>query len=439
MFWIEFLIVLVAIAIGARLGGIAIGFAGGIGVVVLALVGVPPGGMPLDVIVIMMAVITTTAALQAAGGMDYLVEVTGRLLRRHPRQLAFLAPFVTWFLTVASGTGMSAFAAFPVITEVAKENDIRPVRPLSLSAIASMTGIVASPISAAVVYFAALLGETNAKVDYLDILAVTIPSTLLGIMATAAIMLAIDKMRGRSSLATFADWSGSQAQEPASGIRTKENRAGTREAKLSVWIFFASLVIIVTYAILISDKVSFISKPVMGRDAAIIAIMLATGAAIAMFCRVDVTEILNTSTFKSGGSSYVCALGVAWLGTTFIKANEKVIVSSCSDILGSAPWLLAIILVFASSMLYSQAATSKALMPLALSLVPASVALASFAAVAGFFILPTYPTVLGTVAIDDTGTTKIGRYVFNHPFIVPGFINMTLTVGLAFLLASIIL
>jgi anaerobic C4-dicarboxylate transporter DcuA len=382
--------------------------------------------------------------------MDYLVYLTGTLLKRHPKQLAFLAPVVTWLLVVTSGTGMSSFALFPVITEVAKGTNMRPSRPLTLSAIASMTAIVASPVSAAVVYFSGVLDEKDPSIGYLGLLGTTIPATLIGIIATAAIMLAIDKVRGTLTLSSVESQkmsAGNASGEPRpDGLSTEAldrelSHLGskvTASAKRSVWIFVITLILIITYAILISPQVGIVETPVLPRDTAIISAMLAAGAAIVAFCKVRVEDVLSTSTFKSGGSSYVCCLGVAWLGTTFVTANQDTIVNALGGVLESAPWLLAVVLVVASSLLYSQAATAKALMPLALSLVSPAVAVASFPAVAGFFLLPTYPTVVGTVAIDDTGSTKIGKYVFNHSFIVPDVINMIITVAIRTVLISVI-
>ncbi|NHT19510.1 anaerobic C4-dicarboxylate transporter family protein, partial [Cellulomonas sp. IC4_254] len=194
-------VVLAAIVLGARLGGIAIGCAGGLGVLALAALGVTPGSMPLDVVSIIMAVITAIAALQVAGGMTWLVDLAARLLRRNPRHLTFLAPTVTYLMTIMAGTGHTAFSTLPVITEVAKENDIRPARPLSIAVVASQVAITASPISAAVVFFAALLEEGGTGVDYVQLLAVAVPSTFLAVLATAAIMSVLDRVRGRGRLA----------------------------------------------------------------------------------------------------------------------------------------------------------------------------------------------------------------------------------------------
>src|SRR5471030_3340848 len=126
MLIIELIIVLLAIFLGARLGGIGIGFAGGLGVLVLAMIGVKPGSIPFDVISIIMAVIAAISTMQVAGGMDYLVQQTEKLLRRNPKHITILAPIVTYFLTILAGTGNISLSALPVISEVAKSKALSP-------------------------------------------------------------------------------------------------------------------------------------------------------------------------------------------------------------------------------------------------------------------------------------------------------------------------
>ena len=477
MIAVQFAVVLAAIFIGARAGGIAIGFAGGLGVLVLALMGVTPGDMPLDVVSIIMSVIVAIAAMQVAGGMDYLVDLADRILRRNPKHLTFLAPIITYLMTLMAGTGHTAFSTMPVIIEVAKENNIRPSRPLSVAVVASQIAITASPISAAVVFFSGVLEKQG--IDYLQLLAVAIPSTFLACMATAGIMMAIDKVRGTTELSTHPEYqkrlaAGTvkvKAHQPvaaaagAGSARTSQVAAnagsgsaggvGTlaREvppvhqgavlapkAKLSVLIFLIGLLSVMGYATAISKNVGLITDPVMTRDQAIIAFMLSTAAIIVFACKADTEEILKASTFKSGMSAAICILGVAWMGTTFVNAHEKEIMSFSGDLLSSQPWLLAVVLVFASALLYSQASTAKALMPTALAIgVSPFAALAAFPAVSALFILPTYPTLLAAVQMDDTGTTQIGKAVFNHPFIVPGLINIAIAVALGYVFGSVIL
>ncbi len=438
MIAIQFLVVLLFIFIGARLGGIGIGFAGGAGVIVLAMLGVTPGDMPLDVISIIMAVIVAIAAMQVAGGMDYLVQVADRILRKNPKHLTFLAPVITYLMTIMAGTGHTAFSMMPVITEVAKENDIRPARPLTIAVVASQIAITASPISAAVVFFSSELEGRG--VDYIQLLAVVIPSTFIACMLTAGIMMAIDKIRGVPDLHQDPEY----RRRLDEGLVTPPQRHVQSElpagAKRSVMIFLAGLVSVMTYATIISPKLGLVEEPVMGRDAAIISIMLTVGTAIVGFCKIKTDDILTSSVFRSGMSAAICVLGVAWLGTTFVTAHQEDITTWAGDLLNSYSWLLAVVLFFAAALLYSQAATTRALMPLALSIgISPVAAVASFAAVSALFVLPTYPTLLAAVQLDDTGTTRIGKYVFNHPFLVPGALAIGIAVALGFLFGSVIL
>ena len=438
MIAIQFLVVLLFIFIGARLGGIGIGFAGGAGVIVLAMLGVTPGDMPLDVISIIMAVIVAIAAMQVAGGMDYLVQAADRILRKNPKHLTFLAPVITYLMTIMAGTGHTAFSMMPVITEVAKENDIRPARPLTIAVVASQIAITASPISAAVVFFSSELEGRG--VDYIQLLAVVIPSTFIACMLTAGIMMAADKIRGVPDLHQDPEY----RRRLDEGLVTPPQRHVQSElpagAKRSVMIFLAGLVSVMTYATIISPKLGLVEEPVMGRDAAIISIMLTVGTAIVGFCKIKTDDILTSSVFRSGMSAAICVLGVAWLGTTFVTAHQEDITTWAGDLLNSYSWLLAVVLFFAAALLYSQAATTRALMPLALSIgISPVAAVASFAAVSALFVLPTYPTLLAAVQLDDTGTTRIGKYVFNHPFLVPGALAIGIAVALGFLFGSVIL
>ena len=437
MILLEFIVVLGAIFLGARLGGIAIGYCGGLGVLVLTFLGVTPGDMPLDVISIIMAVIVAIAAMQIAGGLDYLVDLADRILRRNPKYLTFLAPVITYLMTIMAGTGHTAFSTIPVIVEVAKENNIRPSRPLSVAVVASQIAITASPISAAVVFFSGVLEKKG--VDYLQLLAVAVPSTFIACMATAAIMMALDKVRGTTELSTHPEYQRRLAAGTVT-VKGRQDRQIAPRARLSVLIFVIGLFCVMGYATAISPNVGLITNPVMPREAAIVTYMLSVAAIIVLACKVPTSEILSASTFKSGMSASICVLGVAWLGTTFVTAHQDALLKFSGDLLTTQPWLLAVVLFFAAALLYSQAATAKALMPTALAIgVAPFAAVAAFPAVSALFVLPTYPTLLAAVQMDDTGTTQIGKFVFNHPFLVPGVINIAIAVGLGFLFGSFIL
>lgn len=433
MLIIQLVIVLLAIFLGARLGGTGIGFAGGLGVLVLALIGVKPGSIPFDVISIIMAVIAAIAAMQVAGGMDYLVQQTEKLLRKNPKYITILAPIVTYFLTIFAGTGNISLSALPVIAEVAKEQGIKPCRPLSTAVVSAQIAITASPISAAVVYMASTMEGLG--VSYLTLLMVVIPSTFLAILLMSLLVTwlfnaklsddPVYQKRLEEGLITLR------------GNQSIEIRPG---AKTSVLLFLAGVLSVVAYAIVNSPSMGFVATPLMNTTQAILIIMLSVATLITMQCHVATDMILNSSTFKAGMSACICILGVAWLGDTFVQANIGWIKITAGSVIQAHPWLLAVIFFFCSALLYSQAATAKALMPMALALnVTPLTAIASFAAVSGLFILPTYPTLVAAVQMDDTGTTRIGRFVFNHPFFIPGTLSVLFSVIFGFLIGGMIL
>ncbi len=433
MIWVEFLIVLLFILIGARMGGMGIGYAGGAGVLCLTLVfGLQAGSVPVGVILIIMSVIAAIAAMQKAGGMDYLVYLSEKILRGNPKYITFLAPMVTYWLTIFAGTGHTAYAAFPVIIEVAKEGKVRPSRPLSIAVIASQIGITASPISAAVVIFAEFLEPFG--VSYLQLLGVALPATMLACLGGAVVANMMGKPLEEDQI---------YQQRLARGLvkhADKKAYSLTASAKNSVLIFLLTIVTVVTYATLISEKVGKIENPTISRNEAIMAFMLLGALIITFIGKIKLPEITVQSTFKSGMSACVCILGVAWLGDTFIVNHLEEIKTFAGDLLNLYPWLLAIVLFFSSMLMYSQAATTNALMPSALALgVSPLAAVASFAAVSALFVLPTYPTLIAAVEMDDTGSTRIGKYVFNHPFLLPGVVTIALSVMIGFVWGSLIL
>ncbi|MDR2081203.1 MAG: anaerobic C4-dicarboxylate transporter [Campylobacteraceae bacterium] len=435
---LQIVVVLGAIFIGVRLGGIAIGYAGGIGLIILCLfLGLDPGGVtgnkvliPIDVILIIMSVIAAIAAMQTAGGLDYLVHLAEKLLRKHPKYITFLGPAVTYFLTIFAGTGHTAFSALPVIAEVAKEQGVKPSVPLSVSVVSSQIAITASPVSAAVVFMSGVLEPLG--IGYLTILAICIPTTFTACMITAFICNLFDTDLGKDPVYQ------QRLKEGLVKLRGQREFTAQKGAKLSVLLFLIGVLAIVLYASAISSTLKWIENPIVGRDAAIIMFMLTIATLIAFFCKTDTDKILNASTFKSGMAACVCVLGVAWLGSTFVSGNIEGIKDFSGNLLQQYPWLLAVVLFFASTLLYSQAATARALIPTAILLgVEPVTMIASFAAVSALFVLPTYPTLLAAVQMDDTGSTRIGKYVFNHPFLFPGVLNIAIAVALGFLVAPV--
>lgn len=387
-------------------------------------------------ILIIASVIAAISAMQLAGGLQYLVYIAEKILYKNPKYINYLAPIVTYVLTIFAGTGHTAFSMIPVIVEVAKGENIRPSVPLSIAVVASQIAITASPVSAAVIYMTGVLEPFGWS--YPALLGVWLLTTFLGCMITAFIMTHISKM--------------DLASDPIYQERLKEGLVGLKDmtitpsAKLSVWIFLIGVLCVVFYASAISPAVGLIKPVIVPRDAAIMSLMLAVGALITVLCKVNLGDVAGTSVFKSGMVACICVLGVAWLGDTFVSGHTKEIKDFAAQTISQYPALLAVVFFLAAMLLYSQAATAKAITPTVVAALGITAAnpdnsymlVACFAAVSALFVLPTYPTLLGAVQMDDTGTTRIGKWVFNHSFFIPGVLAIFFSVALGFVVCGFV-
>ena len=436
---LQIIVLLGAIYIGVRLGGIGIGYAGGAGVLVLGLIlGMKPGNIPWDVIMIIASVIAAISAMQLAGGLDYLVQIAERILRSNPKYINYLAPIVTYVLTIFAGTGHTAFSMIPVIVEVAKGQKIRPVVPLSIAVVSSQIAITASPVSAAVIYMSGVLEGFGWS--YPALLGIWIVTTFIGCMLTSFVMTLCSNM----NLDSDPVYKDRLAKGLVKAVSDETKTQLKPYAKRSVLIFLIGVVCVVLYASAISPAVGLIKPVVVPRDAAIMSLMLLVGTLITVLCKIEIGKIADCSVFKSGMVACVCVLGVAWLGDTFVSGHINEIKTLAASTVTAYPGLLAVVFFIAAMLLYSQAATAKAITPAIVAALGITAAnpgdsymlVACFAAVSALFVLPTYPTLLGAVQMDDTGTTRIGKWVFNHAFFMPGLLAIVFSVALGFVAAK---
>lgn len=433
----EFLVVITAILLGARISGIGLGVMGGLGLAVLVFVfGLRPTTAPIDVMLMIIAVITTAGCLQAAGGMDFLVRIAEKLLRRDPKRITFYAPLVTYCFTLFAGTGHVAYAVLPVIAEVAHESGVRPERPLSIAVIASQAAITASPISAATVALLSLLSPAGISLG--DILQIAIPATLLGTMAGALVA-------SRQGCELHLD-PVYRAKLEAGEIQEKvaaEQQVLPKSASRSVLFFLVAVVAVVILGTFPSLRPAWevAGKTVkLDMAQAIEIVMLSAAALILLFCKVKPEEVLKGSVFRAGSAAVIGIFGVAWMGDTFIHANIEFFSGSIKDIVTAQPWLFSIALFGMSILLYSQAATIRALLPLGIALgLPAPALIAMFPSVNGYFFIPNYPTVIAAINFDRTGSTRIGKYLLNHSFMLPGLTCSAVSVSSGFALAHMLL
>lgn len=440
MIWLQFLVVIVSIFWGVRLGGIGLGVMGGLGLCLLTFVfRLEPTSPPIDVMLMILAVVTATSALQTAGGMDVLVRKAEHILRNNPQQITYLGPVVTFFFTLFSGTGHVAYSILPVISEVAKETGIRPERPLSVAVIASQQAITASPISAATVALLGLTAASEGAPELIHILMICIPSTLCGILLAAFVA-----NRSGKELHEDPVYLERLKQQKSSGVHKDSGRPDTMapEAVRSVFLFLAAISLVILFGACPSlRQLTIKGKEVMLSMADVIEmVMLSATAFILTFCKVSVSKIPEGGIFKAGMQAVIAIFGIAWLGDTFFAGNSALLEGSIKDMVRMAPWAFSFALFALSVLLFSQAATVRALMPFGLALgISPALMVAMFPAVNGYFMIPNYPTIVAAIQFDETGTTRVGKYLFNHSFMIPGLIATTTAVLTGLLLSSFIL
>lgn len=432
---LQLAVVLAMIFIGARVGSIGLGMYGMVGVFILVFVfGLEPGNIPIDVMLIIVAVITASAALQAAGGLDYMVEVAARFLRKHPNHITFYGPLTTWLFCILAGTAHTCYALLPIISEISLKAKIRPERPLSVATISASLGITGSPVSAATaaILSQALLGDKG--IGMKEILLVTIPASLVAILVASFVQNFVGKPL---------------EQDPEYQRRLQEGllkEAQTQEvqkeinprAKWAVLAFLLGVVLVVLFGSFPQLRPSF-NGVAVSMNSTIEMTMMSIAALILLVGKADVKQAVTGNVFRAGMVAMVSIFGVAWMGSTFFEGNKEVILGSVAGVFTQYPVLFAIPLFVMSIMLFSQAATVKTLYPVGLAMgIPPLVLLALFPAVNGYFFLPNYPTEVAAIGFDRTGTTRIGKYVINHSFQLAGFITTFVSIGLGYLIIQFI-
>ena len=429
---LQLLFVLVAIILGARLGGIGLGVMGGIGLAILTFVfGLKPTAPPIDVMLMIAAVISAASAMQAAGGLDYMVKLAEKLLRKNPQRVTILSPLVTYLFTFLAGTGHVAYSVLPVIAEVARETKIRPERPLGIAVIASQQAITASPISAATVALLGLLSGYN--MTLFDILKISIPATLIGVFVGALCSMRVGKdlMKDEEYLKRL-----EMKMIEEGGVKTTDVK-NKFKAKISVIIFIAATMLIVLFGSLPSLRPSFDGKP-LDMPSLIEMFMLCAAAIILLITKTDGIKATKGSVFLAGMQAVIAIFGIAWMGDTFINGNITELTLSIKDVVQSMPWLFGLALFVMSILLYSQAATVRAIVPLGVALgISPYMLIALFPAVNGYFFIPNYPTVVAAINFDRTGTTRIGKWVLNHSFMMPGMVATVVSILVGLLLIQI--
>lgn len=438
---LQLAIVLALIFIGARVGSIGLGIYGMVGVFILVFVfGLKPGNIPIDVMLIIVSVITAAAALQASGGLDYLVGLAAQFLRRHPERITYYGPLVTWLFCIVAGTAHTSYTLLPIISEIATNQKIRPERPLSVATIAASLGITGSPVSAATAAIIStdLLGGKG--IELKDILIICIPASIIAILIAAFVQNHIGK--------ELVDDPGYQQRVADGRINPEKDSAlldqmikhPAKRAKYSVIAFLIGVIAVVVFGSVPSLRPMFEENGEMVRvsmPVTIEIIMMSMAAVILLVGGVKPAQAVQGSVFAAGMNAMVSIFGIAWMGDTFFNGNLEFFKTHIADIVTQYPFLFAIALFVMSIMLFSQAATVRTLYPLGIGLGISPLALvAMFPAVNGYFFIPNYPTEVAAINFDRTGTTRIGRYVLNHSFQLSGFITTIVSIGIGYLIIT---
>ena len=410
--------VLIAIIIGARIGGIGLGVLGGLGLGILTFgFGLQPTSPPIDVMLMIVAVIAAASCMQAAGGLDLMVKWAEKLLRKNPQRITILSPFVTYLFTFIAGTGHVAYSVLPVIAEVATETKIRPISAATVAMLSMLSGY---------------------HISLMNILMISVPCTLLGVLAGAIYSLRVGKELDQDPeyLKRVANHEFSTKHYEAKGV---ENQM---KAALSVSIFVLATIAIVIFGSMESLRPVFTvgtEKVSMQMSHIIEVLMLTASAFILLFTKTDGIKAAQGSVFSAGMQAVVAIFGIAWMGDTFIAGNMTELKGSIEHIVTQMPWLFGLALFVMSILLFSQAATIRALLPLGIALgISPYMLIALFPAVNGYFFIPNYPTVVAAINFDRTGTTRIGKYILNHSFMIPGLIATGVSVGLGLLFIQFI-
>jgi anaerobic C4-dicarboxylate transporter DcuB len=436
---LQLLVVLGALWVGSRYGSLALGAISGIGLAILVFgFNLKPGTPPTDVIYIIIAAVTCAGVMQASGGMDWLIQMAERLLRKHPDRITFLAPLSTFFLTVLVGTGHVVYTLMPIICDIALKKGIRPERPCGVASVASQVGITCSPIAAAVVAFVTISNSNGFDITIPQVLMVSIPACLCGLMAAAAASYhrGLDLDKDPQFQARLKD--PLQYEYIYGDSATTLDKEIPQSARNAVFIFLGALAVIVLFAAVPSLLPSWDGQT-LKMNIVIQIVMIMAAALMIIFCKAEPKKAVAGPVWQSGMVAVVAIYGIAWLADTYFENYMPEMKAMMADIVARYPWSIAIVFFMVSVLINSQGAVVVSMLPLAYSLgIPGDVLLGVFPSVYGYFFIPNYPSDIATVNFDRSGTTVIGKYLLNHSFMMPGLISVITATIVAYVLSTVL-
>ena len=439
---LQLLIVLAALYVGSRYGSLALGAISGIGLAILVLgFGMKPGNPPTDVIYIIIAAVTCAGIMQAAGGMDWLIQIAEKLLRKHPEHITFLAPLCTFFLTVLVGTGHVVYTLMPIICDISLKKGIRPERPCGVASVASQVGITCSPIAAAVASFVIISNSNGFDINNLQVIAVTIPACLCGLMAAALCSYKRGKDLDKDPVFQERKANPKMYEYMYGETASVLDKEVTKSAKISVYIFLGALLVITLYSffqIIGHDIRPTVNGKPIGMNIIIQIVMISAAAFMIIFAKANPRQAVIGNVWQSGMVAVIAIYGIAWLADTYFGNYLPQMQEGLQGIVSKYPWAMALAFFAVSVLVNSQGAVVVAMLPLAYSLgIPGPVLLGVLPSVYGYFFIPNYPSDIATVTFDRSGTTRIGKYLLNHSFMMPGLICVTTSTIVAYLLSMV--
>lgn len=440
---LQLLIVLAALYVGSRYGSLALGAISGIGLAILVLgFGMKPGNPPTDVIYIIIAAVTCAGIMQAAGGMDWLIQIAEKLLRKHPEHITFLAPLCTFFLTVLVGTGHVVYTLMPIICDISLKKGIRPERPCGVASVASQVGITCSPIAAAVASFVIISNSNGFDINNLQVIAVTIPACLCGLMAAALCSYKRGKDLDKDPVFQERKANPKMYKYMYGETASVLDKEVTKSAKISVYIFLGALLVITLYSffqIIGCDIRPTVNGKPIGMNIIIQIVMISAAAFMIIFAKANPRQAVIGNVWQSGMVAVIAIYGIAWLADTYFGNYLPQMQSSLEGLVSKYPWAISLVFFAVSVLVNSQGAVVVAMLPLAYSLgIPGPVLLGVLPSVYGYFFIPNYPSDIATVTFDRSGTTRIGKYLLNHSFMMPGLVSVITSTIVATLITKLI-
>lgn len=429
MLYAEFLLLLAFLYAGSRFGGIGLGVVSGIGLFVeVFFLGMPLSAPPISVMLVILAVVTCASILEAAGGLKFMLQIAERILRNNPKRITFLGPIVTYVMTLMLGTGHSVYSIMPIIGDIALKNKIRPERPMAAASVASQLGITGSPLSAAVAYYLTEITKLPGfeGVTLLNVVGVTITATFCGVIA-----MSLYSLRRGKELEDDPEFQ-RRMQDPELRKQIEQTSATSLDeqlpasAKNSVYLFLAAIATIVIIAMIPSIKpIVAATGKVAGMDQIIQIVMLTFGGLILILTKTDPKKVPNGVVFKSGMVAAIAIFGIAWMSDTYFTYAMPAFKAGVMEMVQAQPWTFAFAMFAVSVVVNSQAVTAKMLLPVGIAMgLPAPLLVGLMPATYAYFFIPNYPSDIATVNFDVTGTTKIGKYYFNHSFMAPGLVGV---------------